>query len=293
MRTAIYCRWRSLSLWLAVGLLTLATVAPAGATTARVVSAAGDCTVSDADLAQNQEETALLPLINDYRAQTGLAPVQTSPTLTRAASWKARDMDRHNYLSHTDSLGRNTYQLAADCGYPHAWEVNVAEIAASGYISARSVFNAWKASPGHNAMLLWADFRAVGIGNVDGYWSVLFAERLDGPTAAPTATPVPTPAPTATAAANTTAPQVTLAQPADGQTVSGRATIRALASDDVAVVGVSFAVDGVLYKTVTSAPYEVSWNTRKWRNGVHTLTARAFDAAGNAATDTRTVTVGN
>jgi hypothetical protein len=56
---------------------------------------------------------------------------------------------------------------------------------------------------------------------------------------------------------------------------------------------VSFYVDGVLYKTDTSAPYSASWQSRKWSNGLHAITARAVDAAGNVSEDTHTVTVQN
>ena len=67
----------------------------------------------------------------------------------------------------------------------------------------------------------------------------------------------------------------------------------ASASDNVRVARVSFYVDGVLYKTDTSAPYSVSWQSRKWSNGSHSITGKAFDAAGNVAEDTHIVTVQN
>jgi hypothetical protein len=260
-----------------------------------VASAAASCVVSDVDLAQNSEEQALLPLINQYRAQNGLQPVQTSPTLTSAASWKARDMYTHNYLSHTDSLGRGWYQLAADCGYPYASLVNVAEIAASGYSTATNVLKAWEASPAHNAMLLWSDFRAVGIANVGGYWSVIFAEQLDSapvtPVATPTASPAPSPTPTATLSQDAVAPSVTLVQPTDGQSIRGSTTVSASATDNVGVASVRFLIDGTLYRTDTSPPYEISWNTKKWGLGTHVVTAHAVDRAGNAKSDSHTVVV--
>jgi thermitase len=127
------------------------------------------------------------------------------------------------------------------------------------------------------------------------------------PPPAPTATATPPPAPTATAtppsvptatatppsAGDKTAPQVTLQQPGQSQTVKGSVSVKASASDNVRVAKVSFFVDGVLYKTDTSAPYTVSWQSRKWSNGPHAVSARAFDAAGNTSEDTHTVTVQN
>jgi thermitase len=114
---------------------------------------------------------------------------------------------------------------------------------------------------------------------------------------APTATATPPPAPTRTAtpppAGDKTPPQVTLQQPGQGQTVRGSVSMNASASDNVRVVKVSFYIDGVLYRSDTKAPYTASWQSRKSSNGPHTITARAFDAAGNASEDTHTVTVQN
>ena len=82
-------------------------------------------------------------------------------------------------------------------------------------------------------------------------------------------------------------------RPGQSQTVKGNVSVSASASDNVRVARVSFYIDGVLYKTDTSAPYSASWQSRKWSNGSHTITARASDAAGNLSEDTHTVTVQN
>jgi hypothetical protein len=44
------------------------------------------------------------------------------------------------------------------------------------------------------------------------------------------------------------------------------------------------AVDGAPLGTDTSAPYQLTWNTRKVALGQHTLTAVATDTAGNTTT---------
>jgi thermitase len=126
------------------------------------------------------------------------------------------------------------------------------------------------------------------------------------PPPAPTSTATPRPTPTSTAAlpfsptptatpsmGDKIAPQVTLQQPGQGQTVKGNVSINANASDNVRVARVAFYIDGVLYKTDTRAPYNASWQTRKWANGLHTITAKAYDAAGNVSEDAHTVTVQN
>ncbi|MBZ4417625.1 PHB depolymerase family esterase [Myxococcus sp. RHSTA-1-4] len=93
---------------------------------------------------------------------------------------------------------------------------------------------------------------------------------------------------------DTTPPTVNVTAPANGATVSGTATVTASASDDVGVARVEFLVDGSVVSTDTAAPYEFAWNSTTVSNGSHTLGARAYDAAGNKATDSdTTVTVSN
>jgi hypothetical protein len=77
--------------------------------------------------------------------------------------------------------------------------------------------------------------------------------------------------------------------------VSGSVSVTANASDNVAVVGVQFRVDGVNIGTEdTSSPYSRTWDTLTIGNGTHSLTAIARDAAGNSTTSTaRTITVSN
>ncbi len=82
-----------------------------------------------------------------------------------------------------------------------------------------------------------------------------------------------------------TAPTVSISAPANGATVTGTVPVSANASDNVAVVGVQFLLDGAnLGVEDTSSPYSVSWNTATATPGTHALTARARDAAGNTTT---------
>ena len=91
------------------------------------------------------------------------------------------------------------------------------------------------------------------------------------------------------------APTVSITAPAAGSTATGTVTVSATASDNVAVVGVQFLVDGTATGAeVTTAPYQLAWNSASVANGSHTLSARARDAAGNQTTSSGvTVTVSN
>ena len=92
-----------------------------------------------------------------------------------------------------------------------------------------------------------------------------------------------------------TPPAIAITSPANGATVNATVVIAANASDDVAVTGVQFLVDGVaLGAEDTTAPYDVSWDTTTAGSGSHTLTAIARDGAGHTTTSAAvTVTVGN
>ena len=80
-----------------------------------------------------------------------------------------------------------------------------------------------------------------------------------------------------------TAPSVSLSSPAGGSSVKGTAFLTATAVDDIGVSHVQFYVDGVLLLDDTAAPWSASWDTSAL-SGLHALSAKAFDAAGNAAT---------
>lgn len=92
---------------------------------------------------------------------------------------------------------------------------------------------------------------------------------------------------------DTTPPTVSLTAPTT-PSVRGTVTISANAADNVGVAGVQFLLDGnLLGAEDTTSPYSISWNTANVADGVHTLGARARDAAGNSATAPITVTVDN
>lgn len=87
------------------------------------------------------------------------------------------------------------------------------------------------------------------------------------------------------AAPDTEAPTVSVTAPAASAQVMGMENVTATASDDVGVVNVEFFVDGTTsLGSVTTAPYGVVLDVSALANGMHTLTARARDAAGNATT---------
>lgn len=88
---------------------------------------------------------------------------------------------------------------------------------------------------------------------------------------------------------DTTAPIVTLTNP--GTIASGATTVSlsAAATDGVGVTKVEFYVDGALKGSDTTSPYTYTWDIQSVTPGNHTLTAKAYDAAGNSSTSAAVV----
>jgi len=95
---------------------------------------------------------------------------------------------------------------------------------------------------------------------------------------------------TVAAGSDTTAPQIWFIDPVNGNRVTGNQTISIGATDNVAVTRVEFYIDNQLFTTWSSGPYTVKWKTNTAGKGNHTLTAIAYDAAGNSTPTSITVT---
>jgi hypothetical protein len=90
---------------------------------------------------------------------------------------------------------------------------------------------------------------------------------------------------------DTTPPKVSFTSPSSSVSLSGTVAVSANATDNVAVAGVQFKLDGTnLGSETTKAPYSVNWDTSTATAGSHTLSAVARDAAGNTSTATLAVT---
>jgi hypothetical protein len=91
-----------------------------------------------------------------------------------------------------------------------------------------------------------------------------------------------------------TPPAVSVTAPSSGAVLSNTVTLTANATDNVAIAGVQFQLDGVnLGSAVTGAgpTYSYSWNTAPAGNGTHTITAIATDTPGNTASANVSITI--
>lgn len=91
---------------------------------------------------------------------------------------------------------------------------------------------------------------------------------------------------------DSTAPSVAMTSPASGSTVARHKSVAlaAQASDNVSVAKVEFYNGTTLLGTDSSAPYTATWNSGT-KSGDQTITAKAYDPAGNVSTTSATVYV--
>jgi thermitase len=95
------------------------------------------------------------------------------------------------------------------------------------------------------------------------------------------------------ATADVTAPLVAITSPGT-TTVNGIVPVNVNATDNLGVVKVELYAKGVLVATDLTPPYSFSWDSTKVVDGSASLTAKAYDAAGNMATSSAiSVTVSN
>ena len=147
------------------------------------------------------EEQLFVNLINQYRQQNGLGTLSIDSRLQDASDWMSTDMGEVGYFSHTDSLGRDPFQRMNAFGYNY--NTYLGENIAAGTSSAQTAFNLWKDSPGHNANMLNANYKVMGIARDDTagspygwYWTNDFGGYVVPATPAPTPPPTPSPSPT-------------------------------------------------------------------------------------------------
>jgi uncharacterized protein YkwD len=139
----------------------------------------------------NAEEATFLKLINDYRVANGRVALKVSATLNKAAYAHSLDMAQRNYFSHTTLSPLPAWQAGPTFsdrmkGMGYTYNVARGENIAAGQPTAQRVFDAWKGSAGHNANMLSANYKVIGIGFVKlsgntytYYWTNDFGGYVD------------------------------------------------------------------------------------------------------------------
>lgn len=113
------------------------------------------------------------------------------------------------------------------------------------------------------------------------------------PPPATTTTPPTPPAPSSTPASSQgdiTAPSVNISSPVNGSKVYNGTYIVASSSDNVAVKKIELYIDGALKSSAVSSSISYTWTSYYAAAGTHTITVKAYDAAGNIGQATVSVT---
>jgi len=156
----------------------------------------------------DDQEITLAGLINQYRQEKGLPSVLITKSLTEVAQWHSHDLSENAPNTGTDhGLACNLHSWS-DKGWwsklcytgDHQYKQNVwnkpneitnGVYTGRGYeISAQAsnayqAFELWKASSGHNQMILEQEdfngyhWKSMGVGIKNGYFNVWFGEETD------------------------------------------------------------------------------------------------------------------
>jgi subtilisin family serine protease len=90
---------------------------------------------------------------------------------------------------------------------------------------------------------------------------------------------------------DTTAPTVTITNPADNSDVSGTISVDIDSSDNIQVAKVELLIDGVIYQEDSSSPYSFSLDVDSLGPGNHTIESVSYDSSNNNASDLISVNV--
>ena len=108
-------------------------------------------------------------LVNQQRAAKGLASLTIDSNLSVKARIKSRDMRDNGYFSHTSPTYGSPFAMMNALGISYR---SAGENIAKGYTSAKAVVDAWMASQSHRDQILSAKYSSMGIGYVDGCWTL-------------------------------------------------------------------------------------------------------------------------
>jgi uncharacterized protein YkwD len=129
-----------------------------------------------------QEEA--IKLVNDLRTKgttcgtklmPAVAKVTLNEKLNEVALAHSKDMDAKNYFSHTNKEGKSPRDRIRAAGYQDTtYGENIYQ---SSLADAEWAIGAWQTSPGHCLNMMDANFKEMGIGNFNSYWTQVFASK--------------------------------------------------------------------------------------------------------------------
>jgi uncharacterized protein YkwD len=137
-----------------------------------------------AEEATDSDSAAALRVINDYRAKKGLQPLTLDAKASEAAEVLAKDMAKHDRMSHSGPNGADVGKRLIAVGYSYSL---AAENVGVGQTSLSAMIDGWKKSPPQSKNMLLADAKNVGIGHeykpdtkYKNFWTLVIAAPQGG-----------------------------------------------------------------------------------------------------------------
>ena len=118
--------------------------------------------------ADGQYSRAVRCLLNQERAQAGLAPLAFNRRLARAALGFSSAMVREQFFNHVSPTGSTMDQRIRAAGYPGARIGETIGWGAGALAAPAAIVEAWMQSPPHRAVIMGRRFNEVGLGVVAG-----------------------------------------------------------------------------------------------------------------------------
>ena len=139
--------------------------------------------VSAAESGTTVNKTLMVQLVNEVRKKgcdcgdtyyPAVPAITWNETLEKAAASHSKDMFQKKYFSHTSPNGTKAGARIEAAGY--RWKT-YGENIAMGYSDERAVVEGWLSSPGHCKNIMNAYYKEMGVANINGYWTQVFATK--------------------------------------------------------------------------------------------------------------------
>lgn len=116
---------------------------------------------------------------NIYRMAHQEQTLKLNPVLCAIAAAKANDMLTNNYWAHVSPSGKDPWYWFKLIGYKYQY---AGENLAVGFLNDSATMQAWEQSPTHNANLLNAHYKEIGVavvyGQLQGRWGYLVVQEF-------------------------------------------------------------------------------------------------------------------
>lgn len=124
-------------------------------------------------------ERKVVELVNQERAQRGLAPLEVDAELSKVARVKSEDMRDKGYFSHESPTYGSPFDMMRKFGIQFR---AAGENIAAGYPTPEAAVKGWMNSSGHRANILSSEFTHIGVGYAKGgayghYWTQQFISK--------------------------------------------------------------------------------------------------------------------